>query len=474
MTHIASLVCASIAAFALLVGCSRSAPDADVDATFDAELATLQRASLKAVYYRSNPLPPVPDDEEKAQAKARLEAADALERELLTELYPADPEAWALATRDTDGDGLFDFRVSDYYGRFMEGDTDLDDDGIDNVLDANPFAADDAAPSAGLPAHLDWGRQDKPADMVRIQRELYAQHRILLVERSAEFTPALALSVYDTITRVYREIFADGGTLPTLRVIATEEGSLLLTESEESTDDFAQVLPATQTMEIYRPGIDASPVIQLGFLAHEIGHNIQFGMDYDKQRQDEIMRRNYFAASHFHELIEEYGWSLVYYDEDPDAEFELFRPQYVSQEPYEYFYLDDNLDDWEAWLNAIYDEVGDEAYLTDERITDLHILGDYSMSGPWEWYSDHIIAYVYLAMIDSLAGNCTEAEREALADTFGRTTVQAEWPYFRFQNARGAEIQAYLASTYPLADEDVKYLATNYLLTTQPDACQTP
>ena len=304
-------------------------------------------------------MPPVPDDDEKAQARARLEAADTFERELLTELYPADPEAWALATRDTDGDGLFDFRVSDYYGRFMEGDTDLDDDGIDNVLDANPFAADDDAASDGIPAHIDWGRQGKPADMVRIQRELYAKHRVLLVERSAEFTPALAQSVYDTITRVYRDcIFRWRHAANTAgdchrRKLAVAHGQRSRTRMTSP-----RYCPQPRRWRFTDRGIDASPVIQLGFLAHEIGHSIQFAMDYDRQRQDEILRRNYFAASNFHELIEDYGWSLVYYDEDPDAEFELFRPQYISQEPYEYFYLDDNLDDWEAWLNAIYDEVG--------------------------------------------------------------------------------------------------------------------
>ena len=115
-----------------------------------------------------------------------------------------------------------------------------------------------------------------------------------------------------------------------------------------------------------------------------------------------------------------------------------------------------------------------QAYLTDERLTDLHILGDYSMSGPWEWYSDNVIAYVYLALLDALAGSCTDAERQALADAFERTTVQAEWPYFRFQNARGAEIQAYLAAAYPLTREDAEYLAASYLPTTQPGACVAP
>jgi len=34
---------------------------------------------------------------------------------------------------------------------------------------------------------LDWSKQGKPPEMARIQRELFDNHRILLVERSAEF-----------------------------------------------------------------------------------------------------------------------------------------------------------------------------------------------------------------------------------------------------------------------------------------------
>ena len=359
------------------------------------------------------------------------------EQELLESLYPDDPALWAYATRDSDEDGVFDFRVSDYYGRFLEGDTDLDGDGYDNVLDEAPYVvAEEAGGPEAIPASLDWAKLGKPTDMVRIQRELLDKNRILLVERSAEFTPELAQSVYDVVTKVYREIFANDGVLPTLRVIATEESSLLDPEDEAGASDFAQVLPATQTLEIYRRGIDALPVIQLGFLAHEIAHNVQFSLDYDAQRQDEIIRRNYFAAAHFFDLVEPYGWTVVPTELDPQAEFSLFRPQYVSQEPYEYLYMDEPLEDWEAWLGAIYEEVGEDAYLTDERITELHILGDYSLSGPWEWYSDEVIAYVYLAMLDAVADQCQPSEWDALRLAFQGETVEAEWPYFRFENAR--------------------------------------
>ena len=425
------LAAVSMVLLSTLMGCSRQ------DLEPDTELGRQQRASLTNVFYRNNAPPPEPTPQEIRLAREEMRNSEPWEQELLESLYPDDPALWAYATRDSDEDGIFDFRVSDYYGRFLEGDTDLDGDGYHNVLDEAPYVvAEEAGGPEAIPASLDWAKLGKPTDMVRIQRELLDKNRILLVERSAEFTPELAQSVYDVVTKVYREIFANDGVLPTLRVIATEESSLLDPEDEAGASDFAQVLPATQTLEIYRRGIDALPVIQLGFLAHEIAHNVQFSLDYDAQRQDEIIRRNYFAAAHFFDLVEPYGWTVVPTELDPQAEFSLFRPQYVSQEPYEYLYMDEPLEDWEAWLGAIYEEVGEDAYLTDERITELHILGDYSLSGPWEWYSDEVIAYVYLAMLDAVADQCQPSEWDALRLAFQGETVEAEWPYFRFENAR--------------------------------------
>ena len=432
-----------------------------------------QRQSLSNVFYHGNPLPNQPTADELDETQEKVRAAKPWERALLEELYPDDPELWVYATRDSDGDGLLDFWVSDYYGRFLEGDTDLDGDGIDNVLDPDPFnSATGKQVTADIPRQADWRQQGKPEEMARIQRELFDNHRILLVERSAEFTPELARSVYDVVTRVYRELFAGNGTLLTLRIIATEESSLLDSEDEAGASDFAQVLAASQTLEIYRRGIDATPVIQLGYLAHEIAHNIQFSWDYDAQRQDEIKRRNYFSANHFLRVVEPYGWTPVVVDLEPETEFTLFRPHYVVLEPYEYRYQEESVEEWEEWLSAIYDEVGEENYLSDERITELNILGDYSLSGPWEWYSDHVIAWLYIEMLDSLAGRCSSAELQALADAFQGETVFNEWPYFRFENAREAEILSHMREEYPLERADVRYLADHYLLTRHPEFCK--
>lgn len=136
-----------------------------------------------------------------------------------------------------------------------------------------------------------------------------------------------------------------------------------------------------------------------------------------------------------------------------------------------YRYLEEPVEDWAEWLSAIFEEVGEKRYLEDERLTELHIVGDYSLSGPWEWYSDQIIAYLYIAILDSLEESCPPAEWNALRQSFQKEIVEAEWPYFRFENGRGAAIQDHFREAYPLAVEDVTYLARSYLLPLYPRLC---
>jgi hypothetical protein len=316
---------------------------------------------------------------------------------------------------------------------------------------------------AGLPPHIAWRERGKPNDMVRIQEQLFRDYRVLLVERSARFTPELARSVFDAVTRVYAGVFTADGQLPTLRVIATEVSSLLHADAEEGAGDFAQVLPATRTMEIYQLGIESPPVIQLGFLVHEIAHMVQFAMDYDEDRQDAIERENRFAPERFHALVADYGWTVVPYGVDPESVYRLFRPQYISIEPWSYRYFDESPEEWQAWLTAISEEVGAPAYLADGRVTGYYIPGDYSMTDPWEWYSDHVIAYVYLSMFRALADDCDPASVDALAIELQEQVVAEWWPAFRFENARGAAIQEHLAAAFPIHADDLDYLAANYL-----------
>jgi hypothetical protein len=93
------------------------------------------------------------------------------------------------------------------------------------------------------------------------------------------------------------------------------------------------------------------------------------------------------------------------------------------------------------------------------------------MTSPWEWYSDHVIAYVYLSMLRSLADDCDPGSVEDLARELQEQVVAEWWPAFRFENVRGAAIQQHLAAEFPLQTDDLAYLAATYLLAELHGSC---
>jgi hypothetical protein len=76
-------------------------------------------------------------------------------------------------------------------------------------------------------------------------------------------------------------------------------------------------------------------------------------------------------------------------------------------------------------------------------------------------------------MLDSLVDRCQPSEWEALRMAFQIETVEGEWPYFRFENARGDDIQIHLGQVYPMDTEEVSQLAETYLLAAHSQYCAT-
>jgi len=455
------------------------------------ELHPEQVRSLSLVYFRarddaqaSSLEVPLPGDEEVARYKEQRERMNEEAAAILDDVYGADDRLKALALRDSDGDGLADYRVSDYFGKFSEGDLDVDGDGVRNVLDSNPYdpkrggrdTNGDGTPDANfadtnrnsLPDHLDWAVMGRDAELASIQAGLYRDFHIALVERDAEFDLPLARAVDDVIRRVYGGRLAASSGLPNLRTIAVEQTALLNQQlaEEAGTDMDAQALYNSQSLVVYDAGRGVEdPIGLLGLLVHEIGHAWHMSLDWDAAHPERENGRNDFPASVFVRTVAPFGWSTNGYFDGELSDDLPVRPQFLYtgiSEP-EFLYRGKSAQDWAEWLNEIYAELGEpEDYLEDERFTSRGIVGDYSLTTPYEWYGDNVLAYVLVTLEDAaLAG--LEPDQAASAREKLTEALRAIWPGFYHRNL-GADARAYFAETFPIAQADRDLLVRRYIL----------
>jgi hypothetical protein len=431
--------------------------------------AALQRESLASVF-TSNGEPPPPSESERARLASLPEQFPAEEITELEELVP-DPELQLLAIRDSDGDGVHDYRVSDYYGKFMEGDVDVDGDGIRNALDSAPYDGavggvdddGDGAPdrdyqdrdSDGIPDHVDWSGL-AVGEAAGWQEQLFAEHGVLLAGRGAPFSSTFARSAKDAVTRIFRRRLEEGD-LATLRLIATDETCLLSAEVDDATN--AMVVPQTQTLMVYRVGLDYPPIAQLGLLAHELGHVWQFAWDFDAGDLAAENRRIHYPGTRFLALVEPFGWSSQPQPYDPAADdYTLFTPQYHTLGP-TYLYQGESPAEWAARLERLYEEIGD-SYLQDPTLAG--VVGDYSLTNPWEWHADNLLAYLY-ASLEARARETLRREEGEETIAALRAIVQEAWPGFRYQNFDAERLEDHYRRYFPLSDSDLDYFVESYL-----------
>ena len=455
------------------------------------ELHPEQIDSLSRVYFRarddaqaSHLQVQLPGDEEVARYAQQRERMNEEARAILDDVYGTDDRLKALAVRDSDGDGLADYRISDYYGKFSEGDLDVDGDGIRNILDSGPYDAKrggrdtngDGAPDADftdanrntIPDHVDWATQGRDPALAALQAGLYRDFRIVLVERDAEFDLPLAQAVDDVVRRVYGGRLARSSGLPNLRTIAVEQTALLNQQlaEEAGTDMDAQALYNSQSLVVYDAGRDVEdPVGLLGLLVHEIGHAWHMSLDWDAAHPERENARNDFPAPEFVRTVAPFGWSTSGYFDGELGDDLPVRPQFLYtgiSEP-EFLYRGKSAQDWAEWLNETYADLGEpEDYLEDERFSSQGIVGDYSLTTPYEWYGDNVLAYVLVTLEEAaLAG--LEPEQAAAAREKLTDALRAIWPGFYHRNL-GAEARAYFAETFPIAPADRDVLVRRYML----------
>jgi len=454
------------------------------------ELRQDQVSSLQYVYYgartpgqRAALAIELPAEDEVGVFKRQRAAMNEESLAYLDDFYGTDERLKALAIRDSDGDGLADYRISDYFGKFSEGDVDVDGDGVRNVYDSHPYdparggTDDDGdgipeqefddANRNGLPDHLDWAAQGRDAEMAALQLGLFRDYKIALVERDTQFDVRLVRAVDDVVRKLYGDYFESKGTMPTLRTIAVERRALLNeTVAEEAGDDTsAQVFSQTQSLTIYDTGREVEhDLALLGLLAHEIGHSYHMSLDWDYEHPELENARNDFPAPLFVGTVKPFGWTVSgYFDGELKDDLPV-RPQFLYSgisEP-EFLYTGKPAVDWAEWLNEIYFELGEpENYLEDHRFVSQGIVGDYSLTSPYEWYGDNVLAYLLVTLETTALAGLDQSDA-TLARARITSSLRAVWPGFNHRNI-SPQAMTYFSTAFPISPVDRRLLAGRYI-----------
>ena len=425
-----------------------------------------QLASLQRLHYAGAPTALLPDDKESARfgelrASTESDALDELDR-----LYADHDRLKALALRDSDRDGVPDFRVSDYYGKFMEGDVDLDDDGVRNALDSDPFDRGVGlldANTNGLPDSIDWSLLGREPELAEIQLGLHRDHGIALVDRDARFDLELAEAVDDTVRRVFRQVFESENGLPNLRTIATEKTALLnaALAGVEEDETAAQVFPRTQSLIIYDVGRRSDDrLLLLGLLVHEMGHSFHMSLDFDALDLVAENGRTRFPTPHFVELLRAFEWEQTsFYEGELGAGLAVVpRFVYMGMSEPVFSFRGKDPKEWKIWAEDVYKDLGEPpTYLLDEAFASRGIVSDDALSLPSEWFADNLIAYV-ITVIEAEALETHGTAAQLAIDA----ALRAVWPTFYHRNL-ASDIRAYFERTFPITESDRRLLAERYI-----------
>lgn len=441
------------------------------------ELGIEQRRSLTYMFYRDNAAPPKPSARELRRLEHNLAAAPRVEVDELRGLYGEDTELLAYASRDSDRDGVLDYRISHYCGKFFEGDIDLDGDGIRNVYDVAPYdrrvggvdTNRDGMPDKPgsfadadgdkIPDHIDWSTLapeqlgEQHADQ---QAGLYRDFGVILVERSSSFTPELVQAIDDTLRLVFRK------PLPTLRIVSVEDQLLI---GSRDLGDNGLMVAQTQTLTVYTQSIvGADPLVVLGLLVHEVDHAWQLAQDFDAKDLRAENNRIHYPPGKFTNSLERFGWVP---EDDTLGEVyhhRLYWPHFYATSP-RYLYRGSPPNEWAAWFEDVERESGRD-FLRNSPAVTWGMVGPYSLTSPWEWHADQLMASVYNRIDRGIGEHHNHAYRgiASLLRVRMLQSVRGQWYRYDYRNAAGTSIDRALGHQFELTSIEVETLINRYVI----------
>ena len=262
------------------------------------------------------------------------------EYQLLKERYgddnPLNKRLKVFALRDSDGDGILDYRIKKY-GSFMKNDPDADNDGIDNLFDPRPLSADPERDrisnndddNDGIPNHLDWSNKalfDKPVSrkLIKRQSKMFSKFGIVLITANgSEFTQDIADMSWHGANALSNMLDPSKVKNPTISITLEEKYGY------QDLGVLAEVSPVNGQFVFYTDLMSddnkKNRIVNFLTFVHEYVHIIQNWMDQDANESILLKTNVHEKPESFISAMSNFGWEMSL-----DKKKELKDPKPVS------------------------------------------------------------------------------------------------------------------------------------------------
>ncbi len=484
---------------AVVTGCASSkiTPESKQDRAY---------ASLNCLYYPDNPAPADITHEEKQDTSTLLASMQDEEREFLENRFGDDLTLISYALRDTDGDGLVDYRINSD-SRFIENDTDVDGDGVFNVRDAQPYDTaitfDDTNDNT-VPDHIDWALAKDKKDYAFLQEKTLKEFDMIMVERDSKFTRELAQSNYDLIYYIFWPVFDRlkeryPGTYPALHTMASSSRAdhSVAIDQQSVLADMSGINATISYYDLLDKDPEYKTILQLQTMAHELAHAVEFSMDttcpfpVDTTACTDtaflrMKKYNVFYAQNYYEFVEKAGWTVNKTSwEAADEPLEQLTQSYSCKHvfkhiadhecyyvPYTEQYGTKTSEEWQKELTYLWNnEEYHKDFFEHKLLTDNYLPDDYAVTESWEWFPQYASHYMLYNISETGQKQC-ESEGKSL----GRELIDGSWYTLSadFNNIRGNKEALELIGPLfkPKDDQAWNFFTKNYLFHDYPNICK--
>ena len=399
----------------------------------------------------------------------RFQALQPFEQECLNGIFKDNGvlDGRLLTLQDNDVDGIPDFRIN-YAGEFIENDTDADDDGVDNVVDVYPFDGEKFnvmdADKDGIADHLDWSNTSLYSvdrETKDLQNRLFNEFGVLLVEGNQAFEPAAGKIIEDVMYKTLDGNRSDFRDKSAIKYIFSAKQAYI-------NNDFpilGEVPAGLQRMYLYQAmfdmlGENETRIAAYLVMLHEAVHGLQYAMDFPVNLPSLLTRNVHEVAPNFIAEMNTLHWRIDMNVPSETTELVYYGFAYneVERTAFEQIYGQGELAIRLSDLKKQYES----GMLPDAR---YGIFNVYSLDNIWEWHAEYVTASV-LDRIYKAAEKMLSGEKFDAIYTCAQEELLAEYGEgytYELERANPAILRT-LASIYPITDENLDYLATEYVI----------